>query len=223
MNKGQSKPLIVVILFLFLIVAIFLFYAGSQQKSTVTGNVISDLSQQNCQEVQVPYDYVEEYQETVPYTAQKCETKNLVYSVTNEKWNTPACNQWSKKCDDKFLGIPTHCTDFCTDKTLSYSLDINNLDEEQGSWTVNINFYKQGTTYKTYPVTQSLYPKTTKTFTAVLKVTGDSPSGDANQEFSADYSLKNIPTKQVCRDITDYKEVTKTRTVTKYRTETKCD
>ena len=181
-----------------------------------------------CRDVQVPYEIQEEYikteyyPETVPYTDRVCETKDILYSATNNKWDYITCNKIDKKCSGtNWLGMPNDCVDFCSDKSLSYSVDINNLDEEQGSWTVNINVYKQGTIYKTIPITQFLYPKTTKTFTGAFKIAGDSPTGDSNQAYTASYNLQYVPTKQVCRDVTKYEEVQRERQVTAYRPVTK--
>lgn len=232
-NYGNSLLYVIITLVIILIVGAIILV--NQNKPSIHGNVVnSQQSNQNtqnsqansseklCSNIQVPYDYIEEYQETIPYTDRECETKNLIYSATNDKWNYAVCHQWSKKCDSSFLGIPTDCTDFCADKSLSYSVDINNLDENQGSWTVNINLYKQGNLYKTVPINQFLYPKTTKTFNGIIRVTADSPNGDANQDYSAGYNVLYIPTKQVCRDVTKYKEVTKIRTLKGYRTEQQC-
>jgi len=236
-NKTKKNPMTYLIfIFLLVVLIVVIILAVNSYRDSVTGNVINtENSQQkntltntnapvrNCKDIQVPYDYVEEYQETVPYTTQKCETKDLVYSATNEKGIYSTCNKQSEVCYEKHWYGDSDCHQFCSDKSLSYSVDINNLDKEQGSWTVNINFYRQGSLYKTVPINQFLYPMTTKTFNSVIKLTADSPNGDANQDYSANYGIKYIPTKQVCRDVTDYKEVTKTRIVTRYRIAQKCE
>ena len=223
-KQKRNKWILPIILGIVLIIGIFIIVSSKNSKTT--GNVVNSENEdatKSCKDIQVPYDYLEEYQETVPYSDRECESKNLVYSATNEKWDYSTCNQQSEVCYEKHWYGDSDCHTFCSDKSLSYSVDINNLDEEQGSWVVNIYFYKQNNLYKTVPITQFLYPKTTKTCTGAFRVTGDSPAGDANQEYSAGYNIQSIPSKQVCRDVTKYQEVTKTRTVTRYRTEQKCE
>ncbi len=68
-----------------------------------------------------------------------------------------------------------------------------------------------------------LYPQTQKTFTGIARITSEGIDGDTDKEITCGYVPSYIPTKQVCRDVTKYKEVTKNRTVIRYRTETVCD
>lgn len=231
-QRKRKTTLKIWLLSLFVIITIggliiFIFSENSFDTSNSTGQVISNL-EPRCREVSIPYEEQEEYlkteyyMETVPYTDRECENKDLIYSATNDKLNYATCNNWDEVCYQKnFLGFCTNRTRFCSNKDLSYSVDINNLDEEQGTWIVNIYFYNKGNLYKTIPITQFLYPKTTVTFNGFITITGDSPSGDANQDYTAGYSIQSIPKKQVCRDVTKYKEVKRERQVTAYRPITK--
>ena len=67
-----------------------------------------------------------------------------------------------------------------------------------------------------------MYPLSDETFTSTTRITSSGIDGDANQDIACTYQVDTIPTKQVCRDVIKYKDVTKTRTVTKYRTEERC-
>jgi len=208
------KVIISILIFAVLILGIFLITKISNNE---TGNVISSTNSpsqssstltqnnppttnKNCHDVQVPY------------TANVCNPQNLEYSVTNAHWTPYQCNKQSKYCTGSFLGIATNCTNFCADQTLTYSIDVNNLDSQSGTFTFNINFYSPDKTlYKTIPLTQSLYPQTTQSFIGTFEITSDSPTGDANKMYSATYQEVSIPTKQVCQYVTNY------------RTETQCN
>ena len=221
MNKAQTRFNGILFILGILIVICIIVILAIVINPDITGNFVRAF--QNCRDVQVPYEKQVTDSKTVQYTEQECESKNLIYSATNEKWDYSTCNKQSEVCYEKHWYGDSDCHTFCSDKSLSYSVNINNLDEEQGSWKVSIYFYKQGTLYKTIPITQFLYPKTTKTFTGAFSVTGDSPAGDANQEYSAGYNIQYIPTKQICRDVIKYKEVPETKTIIEYKTEEKCD
>jgi len=61
MEKGQAKNSVAIVLILIVVsVGIFIVVDINMNKSSsITGNVINTLK--NCQEVQVPYNVVEEY------------------------------------------------------------------------------------------------------------------------------------------------------------------
>lgn len=223
-HKNTSKIIIIcsIVVVAFLIILLL-------NKPSSTGNIISDTnqnSQQSCREMQVPYDYIEEYQETVPYTDTECETKDLAYNIENFVMDYNTCNEYQDICNKYVLGFCTDKTTFCVDKSISCSLNLRNLDtEEQGSWDIKFSFYESGTSsvIQSKDVALFLYPQTSKTFTGVARIQSTGVSGDANKQITCSYTSSGIPTKQVCRDVTKYHEVTKTRTVTRYRTEEKCE
>lgn len=192
-------------------------------------NVASSQENVECEKEKVPYEEEEEYIETVPYKDTVCEKEELPYSITNDRWDYSRCTDENTVCYEKeknFWGNE-ECVDeetFCAEKQLSYSIDLKNLDQEKkGYFGVEIVFYKDGEEYDTVPVNKYLYPQTTETFTGRITVTGESPSGDANQRFSANYRVIDVPTKDICEEVTKYKDVKRTKTVTKYRTEEVCN
>jgi hypothetical protein len=196
MKKKQShKTTSILVIILSLAVIVALLY-GNSQRGFLTGRAIDINTGGN--ENQEPQNDVEEYSET-PYTTQRCTTEGLTYFVTEEKVTSAVCNKQGKKCEG------TKCTQFCADKTVSYSVDVSNLDEKQGLWKVEFQFYKEGLPYKNVPITQMIEAKTTKTFNGMIMVTSKTPAGNANQNFSANYSLISIPTKKVCVNVTEYK------------------
>ena len=191
-----------------------------------------------CKDVQVPYEEQEEYAkteyytETVPYTDRECENKEIPYSIDNFVLNYNNCNEKKKDCKTGFMGIPYDCIEYCIDRSMSCSLDLRNLDNEaSGTWTIRFNFYERSTNnlIKANDVSDYLYPQTTKKFTGITNIKSSGVNGDANKQLTCFYDKVNIPTKQVCRDVTKYKEVqrerqvTAYRPVTKYKTEQKCD
>ncbi|MCK9568035.1 hypothetical protein M0R72_03715 [Candidatus Pacearchaeota archaeon] len=167
-----------------------------------TGNIIDGTSNKNsqetytetCKEVQVPYDYIEEYSETVPYTEEECESQELVY-----KKETGTCLQRK----DNF---------FSEDEPAKYDCTITNLDDEAGVFSITIGF-NVGNERLEETQNKYIYPQSSETFIVEKDATIDSC-----------YCYENsIPSKQVCKDVTKYKEVIKTRTVTRYKTEEQCE
>lgn len=193
----------------------------------ITGQVTGPI----CKNVEVPYESQEEYMkteyytETVPYTDTVCESKDLPYSVTGFVLEYNTCNQKKKECKSTaILGIPYDCIEYCVDRSISCSLNLNNLDtEESGTWRILFSFYEVGTgnTIKTREVSKFLYPQTSKTIVGSSRIQSEGLNGDANKELTCSYNVKSIPTKQVCRDVIRYKEVQKERQVTAYRPVTK--
>lgn len=181
--------------------------------------------QKICRDIQVPYDYLEQYSETVPYTDRVCESKNLPYS-TDGFVQMPKNECTATGCKDPILFGMICTNNFCTDRTVSCSLGVKNLDsEESGVFGTTFWFSQVGTdnTIKMEYVSESIYPQTQKTVTATTKIQSSGVDGDANKDITCSGQITTIPTKQVCRDVIKYKEVTKTRTVTRYRTENKCE
>lgn len=228
-TKKSNKGFYFFLIALAVIVVLAIVFIVNSNNS-LTGNVINTDSglqaQKNCRDVQVPYDYLEEYQETVPYTDRECETKDLPYSITNFVETSNTCNEEKKDCKTGFLGVPYDCVSYCVDKSISCSLDLNNLDsEESGTWGIRYNFIERGTSnvIKSQDLNYGLYPQTTKLVPGATRIQSSGKDGDANKNIGCSYNVASVPTKQVCRDVTNYKEVTKTRTVTRYRAEQKCD
>lgn len=215
MNKIPLYGLLIAILFLI--------------SGCITGGVI-DSSQQDiigetqktCKDIQVPYDYLEEYQETVPYTDRECEDKLLSYSITDFTFVSSVCNEDTKECKSGALGIPYDCIHYCIDRVVTCYLTLNNLDSEKGTWIINFLFYKIGGSSPdiTADISRFLYPQTSEKIIG----TGEIKNKELyEQEYTCSYNVPNEATKQICRDVIKYKEVTKTRTVTRYRTEQKCE
>lgn len=196
----------------FLILGVFL----------ISGCITGQITRLNCKDVQVPYDYVEEYQETVPYTDRECETKILVYSITDFVFGSSICNNRVEECRDYILGICISKIAYCTDRTVTCSLKVNNLDDERGNWVIDFKFFKADSnsidTIDT--VSTWLYPHTSGIVTGRGKIISKELF---DTSYTCSYSISNEPTKEVCREVIKYKEVTKTRTVTRYRTEQKCE
>lgn len=191
-----------VLMGLFLILVINLIYG-----CTTTGNVVAP-QQPKCRDVNVPYEAQEEYMkteyytETVPYTDEECEDKQLIYKM--EKGS----------CQDRQSGLFG-----LGDKPAKYSCEITNLDSEGGTFSVTIGFITEDNQELEKSLNKYIYPQSTETF-----------SYEVDAGINRCYcSEKSIPTKQICRDVIKYREVqrerqvTAYRPVTKYKTEQKCD
>lgn len=76
--------------------------------------------------------------------------------------------------------------------------------------------------FKLVTNTQFVYPQSTEKITGQVKITSQGENGEANKNIeSCNYRIIKTPTKQVCRDVTKYKDVQKSREVTAYRPVTK--
>lgn len=157
--------------------------------------------QQNCQQVQVPYNDIEYYIVSEPYTDQVCQYQNLIYSVENWFINS-VCSKRN------WLG-------FCIEETWTCSFDINNHDTEGGAWKMGMTFFVDGSKIEKDPQTLYVYPQSSTHFS------WDQVAGPT-QNVTCGYSTLSVPQKQVCQYITKYRDVQQSRTVTKYRTETQC-
>ncbi len=222
---------------IFIIVVIAIIFASgcSDSQASRTGHSISS-SVPQCKDVKVPYESQEEYlkteyyTETVPYTDQECEAKKLVYSVTNFMNIPSVCNKQEEVCHKSYpiLG----CTDktvYCVDRSVYCSLNLNNLDDERGTWSFKFDFFKRGSnsvdaTGKN--TNKWLYPHTSETIYGIGRITKKEL---LTTTYTCRYYVTNEPTKQICRDVIKYRDIKKERQVTayrpvtKYRTEKKCN
>jgi len=129
-----------------------------------------------------------EYTETVPYTDQECTYPSLKY-----KRETGSCLQR----EDNF---------FSDDVPSKYSCTITNLDDTPAQFSLKIGFNIAGGKLEETQ-TKLIYPDSSQTFTI-----------ERDAEIDSCFCVEiNVPTKQVCRDVIKYREVTK------YRTEQRCN
>lgn len=226
-SSANIKPMHILLVFAAIsVLAIFTGYGYSA--TTITANVIKV-----PYDVQVPYDAKENYDvqepytETVcnniqvPYSDKECESKPLVYSIEDFVIASSVCNEREEICHQSYPIIG--CTDktvYCIDRTVTCSLKLNNLDDERGSWTINFNFLKVGSSSVDATDTASmwLYPHTSNTFVGRGRITTKELF---DTSYTCKYSVPNKATKQVCRDVTKYRTVQDCKDVTKYRTVTK--
>lgn len=216
MNKqGVSILTGIIIALVVLGVSGIVYYNYNENQKTITANTIKDLEQKleeqgeltkeqerqleelaqvTCKEVQVPYDALEEYTEQEPYAEDVCEDINIIYKKDNG-----ACIQYK----DNF---------FADDEPARYDCTITNLDNQAGTFYMEIGFYISGQKI-TEVQNKYVYPQSSQTF-SIQKMA---------QIDSCYCVITSIPTKQECETITNYRTIVKTRTITKYRTETLCE
>lgn len=233
-SKGKWGVFLVVVAVAVLIFAVFVIRIGNG--GGVTGNAVNTVNsavpnEPKCRDVQVPYETQEAYEKTeyytesVPYTDNVCDTKKLIYSITNFDV-TGGCTDYDERCVDYILGICTEKVKYCIYKSITCSLNLNNLDDENGRWGVKFQLYQESSIADTKTVTPYLYPQTTQIVSYTFTLTGEEK---ADKTYSCNYQVVDEPTKQVCRDVIKYKDVQRSRQVTaykpvtKYKTETKCD
>lgn len=194
-SNGAIIGIVAGAIFLIILIAI-LVISGM----TGTGNVVNSDNYQTQNNpsttIQNCHDvqvpYEETYSETIPYTGQKCDNINLQYTKSFS-----VC----QSRDSGFLGIGS--------QQAVVTCKITNLDTVGGSFGAIVGFMINGQE-NTEQQSQYIYPQQSYEFTYSL-----------DSETSNCICREQIPTKQVCRDVTLYRDVEKTRTV--YRTETQCN
>jgi len=225
MEKDPNKiiPLVIIVCVL-LFVFIFIVVPNYNGQKSITGNTITSSGQQKiCRDVQVPYDYEEEYIDTVPYSEEICESEELTYNLRDFKVSYNSCLKTEDRCLKYILGICSQKETYCTNKRIQCNLEITNLDDERGYWGIEFEFVSKDdytNVLDTSSTGASLYPQGTEIFYGTGNFYGEE---EANKEYTCRYKVTSTPEKSVCRDVTKYKEVTRMRTITKYRTEEKCD
>ena len=188
---------------------------------------------QQCRDELIPYEEQESYLDTeiytekVPYIDQECENKKLSYKVENFKPDSK-CINFDERCweEYKLFGGCKHYESYCVKKEIYTPLDITNLDSEKGSWILQYSLFTNGNLKETYNKDIFLYPSETKKETHTFILSGEE---EVNKKLTAYWKILSVPTKQVCTDVTKYKdeqksrEIIKYRPVIKYRTEQVCE
>lgn len=193
-KKGQTGLIVAIIIIVLIICIGILVILDTQRDNSITGNVIKTMK--NCKMV------------SVPYTDTICEEKEIPFNIQNFVMDSQVCNDENKICEKSFLGFPYNCETYCADKTISCSLDLRNLDnEERGTWGIEFTYTIAGTSKVVGEkrITKFLYPKTTEKVGTMINIQSQGVGGEANENIRCSYNVYSTPTKSVCRDVTKYK------------------
>jgi hypothetical protein len=140
----KSLPIVITVVSVLLVITL-IAVAGSNSSSP-SGQAIANQQQnqpqQNCKDVQVPYNDIEYYTESEPYTDQECQTKNLVYKVEY------------KQCSPYLLFVPA--------KSI---ITVTNLDNENGgTFTFWVGFKLKDGNQIGKETSQYIYPASSADF-----------------------------------------------------------
>ncbi len=190
-NKNGQVAIIVAIIFGAIIIGGSIVYFTTNSGSGVTG----DVTQENCREVDVPYNEQEQYTEQEPYQ----EIEYYDYYLNLEK----VLAYTQEQIEPFGRGLYDEAR-----------VDIKNIDND-GGW-VTVTFYWK-TINKEWEETdrQFLEPGETVRFTSVY-------DKEAGEDTIFSYIYKSDPIEKT-KYVTNYRDVTKYRTVTKYKTEIVCE
>ena len=227
--KKTSKAPYVIVASLLVIVAIVVVVALMNSNGSMTGNVINSNNEQNCKDVQVPYNDTEYYSDKEPYTDQECNPLDWVYKIdltTNTaKCIQQECTAYAQVCSEKnFWG---NCVEWkngdCENyKCVKYQKDcgitVTNQEKEQLYLNMNLQKYDFDTKERTTVTNRDIYVSPLDKNEVRWEYTYL-----PTDSVGCVYEPKNYPTRQECRDVIKYKDVQKTKIVTRYRTETKCE
>src|SRR3989338_4809288 len=177
----------------------------------------SSLKTPDCHEEayqeQEEYMKTEYYMESVPYTDQECEAKELIYSITDFS-NIGDCIDFDERCLDYTLGFCVEKQEYCVKSRTSSSLNIRNLDTERGTWIIRFSYSLDGQAQQAEEMAVSLYPQEQRPTGVIWGIEGELNN---KKDDRYGYLVINEPTKQVCRDVIKYQEVERERQVTAYR------
>lgn len=180
-----------------LILSLFIVSCSSGSSSQPS----QEARQQNCVDVQIPYQDNEQYIEQEPYQTVECNLKDFSYNA-----------QVSSCRDSSLIGIISAKAE-CV---------IKNNENEPGLFSVRAGFRcNKGCTngcYSTGEQIITVYSQETKSYEHT-----DSNIHIAQDECRCICEVTKVPQKQVCENVVKYKPVEKSRVVTKYRTEQRCD
>jgi len=184
---------IIVISLLLLIMTFLLSSCGSSKSPT--GDVIKEtnLVNQKCKIVEIPYDTPESYLESEPYQAIEEYQVDLKYEVikTSSEETYHSFDAWA-----------------------TGKVTIRNVDSESGLFTVEQTFKTLNRNSETKMVSTYIMPGEEKDFISEIDI-------DLGEDFNANYKV-TPPKKTLSKTVTKYRDVTKYRTVTKYKSEEVC-
>lgn len=218
-EKSQNKIIFITLIAIVIVGGIILINSSINSTGNVIKNNFQEDSQQNCREEPVPYEEIEEYIDTVPYIDTECEDEILIYSVTDFNIQSE-CLDYDERCLKYFLGLCTEKETFCVKKSIHFGLKINNFDEERGTWPIQFILYGDSSIIDTKSQNVFLYPKESSDLYWTFTLFGEE---DCKKNIGGNYIVENEPIKQICEEVTRYKDITRTRTITKYKTKTICD
>lgn len=190
--KKQRQALIIGII-LIIIVAIVFYIIGFSNSSGM-GNIVKN-NQENCREIQTPYQEIEEYTEQEPYQ----DTEYYDYYLTLEK----VLAYTQERLEPLGRGLYDEAR-----------VDLRNIDN-LGEWVTVTFYWKTISKEWTNTDRQFIEPGETIRFISVYDKT-------AGEDTTFSYNYQSDPI-QKSKVVTKYRDVTKTRAVTKYKTEKICE
>ncbi len=200
MEKEQKNLIIGLVIGAIIILVIVLIYNNSigQTNQNRDDSSSAQSSLEECEDVQVPYQDTETYWDKELYIGEECNMVPLTYSKN------------LIECDTTMIAYINANNMECI---------ITNTDTKSGNFVVSYGFKCASSTggenWACYDGEKTLY---------ISSGASQSVSGRYSDIDSEECFCNVEPAeKQVCKDITKYRDVQKTRMVTKYRTETVCD
>lgn len=157
----------------------------------------SNSTKENCRDVQVPYEEEETYWDKESYTEIECNQKELSYTK-----EITLCD-----LDVGFLKIGY----------ANVECKIENIDSEEGTFNIAVGFKCDENEWACYTTSSDKFIPSK--YSSTIKGSYQAVTMDLKRCFCE----VTPPTKQVCEDVTKYRDVQKTRTITKYRTERVCE
>jgi len=167
----------------------------------------------------VPYNAYEIEYESVPYEERVCNNLNLKYAIewgdTTTRCLSEICDEHRQYCIEKnFWG---NCIEYgetcvhsvCTLYKRYCEVKIKNVDDEAGTWGINVYSNIEGSKKFITTKNQYIQPTKEKTFYWEFKY-------NPQEDVYCDYDINKIPQKRICEDKIKYKEVGKAKNIIKY-------
>lgn len=171
--------------------------------------------------IQVPYTANVIYTEKEPYTDKDCQDINLKSVVefgnTNNVCLNEICDSHESRCAEKnfwgncirYYDVCTHYA--CTKYKYQCNLNIENIDDVAGTWSVSAYSLNRDNGQSTFVDTVSVFIQPQRTGIATWEFVAD-----AGENVICQYQGIRDPTKTDCENIISYKNVEKTKIETRY-------
>ena len=119
-------------------------------------------------------------------TSENCAESQISYSLTNFQTNSNCI---------------TFENEVCTNKDVSCSLDVNNLDSQtSGNFVINFRFfnYANSELIEERQISNFVEAQNSQLFTTTINIQSQGADGNANQEISCSFSSVEIPRREIC-------------------------
>jgi len=142
----------------------------------------------------------------VPYTEEICDSKDFSYNIEDFVIDYQECRDYVEECLSYEDGVCKNTVGYCDNRVISCSLTINNLDDKDGVWGIDIEFYEENTNNLVSVDSRaySIFPQSSEFVQSFYSALGREKGGE---HYTCRYSVTSVPNITTCEIITKYKRL----------------